>query len=1364
MKKILLLLLLFTLSASAQNVRYDASVPSISSVTAIPFLIANTGTGGTTLATLAVCHSPATGQTPATGCTNYVTTYTYNSVACPNSAQDTPNGQTQPTTCQSTGDTRGDIGFWAPPGTYDYTIVVSGAMYGPYTVTLGGSGGPGVAGPYQVLGNNSGAPTSASFFNLGVSNLPFTYSGSTTKLATTTGSLVPGDCVTIDASQNFIDNGSGCGGGGGGGIVPNPSVGVSQYITQLPSTGTVASNFGSNIFNNTYYVPPPALAVTVGGANWQQSPSGSISVGTNTVTLSPCPPGLMTVTQAPRNANWTRVWIAGTGTPEAVILTNTTCPNQGRSSSGTITFTAANSHSNGFTVGSASGGLQETINSSARCVVNTNCVTGGPAFGKVIVPPGDYTILGRVSINVLYGGSVFDFSSTTLTCNLSDTCLYIGDTTDTFLHSIDTVIQNITCTPAIVNGNYPCIEDASQGVKLDGVYGSPGSDGGGATGKTSFGRLIQIDNDEAYIITHLDTSGSLFGPWSHCGTDFCSEAVYITNGSGGPAPTGEIDKSNFQMSCIGNGIDNQGGNGLHISDSQIQAYNQFGVRSTSTFSTNLTLQLDNTYAEIGSCNNPLGTGAAGVIANNGPVLLNGNEGGYAGRMTPLLNTGSTTQFNWYVVVKSGSNVSPPYPVAYATTAANTGAPVVKWPQAGTTGTITYDLIRDSLPVGNTAFAPYTAICGGGSATACGSVATAVATSSCSNKVCSFTDDLSANTTSYTFAQPPTYFPSLMGTHGAGGVPPWPGTIVLSGAENASTSGGTFAYANATALTQPSIFTISGGGGPVGIVQAAGASFPTVSVPICAVGGLWSPVWIDCKNSDADQYTSQLFQMGSVINGHLTAGTQGKVIFTGAPGASYVNGHIITLLNSHPEITLTDPTQTLYRATPWNANDTFLALDNAAGAFAATAAQLGYGSPVSHSWYIGSNPDNSNWKMRLTATGLASKVPLTFSGTTFAFNSPEVTAPANPAASTESCWAAAGSGLECIDHAGNVYTMQSSGSGSFYQTVQNSGSSLTQQPTLNFTGSGVSCVNNGGASRTDCTITGGGGATAFSSLTSGSNTAAAMTVGTGASLTFSGSGTINAGLLNGTAFSGTSGHLVSFGAANIPADSGIVGANLTTASGTLTSNLVLLGAGTKTMTTAGADSTTTHAFFATAGAPAFRAIAAGDIPALNQNTTGTAANLSGTPALPNGTTGTTQAVGDATAKLATDAFVLANAVTTGGMTLNRLQKATAATALSDSCFSDDGTTVTNNCSGGIIAGSGNPSIQTNTASNTDLAGTGTMTGGTFTYSFLGTWASAPICVATDTAAANAVRVQTSTSTLTVTGTSGDGVNYICVERT
>lgn len=50
------------------------------------------------------------------------------------------------------------------------------------------------------------------------------------------------------------------------------------------------------------------------------------------------------------------------------------------------------------------------------------------------------------------------------------------------------------------------------------------------------------------------------------------------------------------------------------------------------------------------------------------------------------------------------------------------------------------------------------------------------------------------------------------------------------------------------------------------------------------------------------------------------------------------------------------------------------------------------------------------------------------------------------------------------------------------------------------------------------------------------------------------------------------------------------------------------------------------------------IPANFIPTLNQNTTGTAANLSGTPALPNGTSATTQTTSDTSTDIATDAFV------------------------------------------------------------------------------------------------------------------------------
>jgi hypothetical protein len=152
MKRLFFLLVFFALqiAARAQNLRYDAPFPSVSSQTSTPFLVANIPPNSPKLA---VCSSPAN----ATPCTNYVTTYTSAGASCPNGAQDTP--QPQPSACQATGDAQGNIGFWAPAGKYDYTVCVSTNCYGPFTVTLSANGAgtvngasvPGVGLPARFL-------------------------------------------------------------------------------------------------------------------------------------------------------------------------------------------------------------------------------------------------------------------------------------------------------------------------------------------------------------------------------------------------------------------------------------------------------------------------------------------------------------------------------------------------------------------------------------------------------------------------------------------------------------------------------------------------------------------------------------------------------------------------------------------------------------------------------------------------------------------------------------------------------------------------------------------------------------------------------------------------------------------------------------------------------------------------------------------------------------------------------------------------------------------------------------------------------------------------------------------------------------
>ena len=69
----------------------------------------------------------------------------------------------------------------------------------------------------------------------------------------------------------------------------------------------------------------------------------------------------------------------------------------------------------------------------------------------------------------------------------------------------------------------------------------------------------------------------------------------------------------------------------------------------------------------------------------------------------------------------------------------------------------------------------------------------------------------------------------------------------------------------------------------------------------------------------------------------------------------------------------------------------------------------------------------------------------------------------------------GAGVTCTDNAGLLRTectIPGGGGTPYYQTVQTGGVGLTQRATVNFAGSGVTCADNGGTLTTDCTIPGG----------------------------------------------------------------------------------------------------------------------------------------------------------------------------------------------------------------------------------------------------------------------------------------------------
>ncbi len=215
------------------------------------------------------------------------------------------------------------------------------------------------------------------------------------------GQAAAGNCLTGNGTW------APCTAGGTGNLSTNPA--TSQTIAQPAGTAFAVNNLA-----NIRYV--------TSSWNWLQSPSDNLSTpGSNVIHLAACPLGLDTNSSA--NYYTYKVYITGAGTPEAVPVTGGSCAPG--TSGGTITVTTAYPHAAGYTVGSASGGIQEAWNDAWTSDIGTTASNDAAPYVKLMAGI-NYSVYAPVYLRGR--GGVLDGAGAMIACSTRDRCIYIGTT------------------------------------------------------------------------------------------------------------------------------------------------------------------------------------------------------------------------------------------------------------------------------------------------------------------------------------------------------------------------------------------------------------------------------------------------------------------------------------------------------------------------------------------------------------------------------------------------------------------------------------------------------------------------------------------------------------------------------------------------------------------------------------------------------------------------------------------------------------------------------------------------------------------------------------------------------------------------
>src|SRR6266852_3761885 len=237
----------------------------------------------------------------------------------------------------------------------------------------------------------------------------------------------------------------------GRGVVAMGHVAFAMLLLSLETFGQASlPNEGKASLVGAGGGSPAGITYATTAQNWTQTISSKLTGGTQAnVTLAPCPTGIDTTSGAGY-----QVLISGAGNSEAVNVVSGRCSSG--APSGTIAFTPRYSYPAGTTIGSASSGLQETLNAAcgidATSWKNSQCNVTVPANG-----PGaphsinTYRVPGTIYLHS--NQSVLSGYGVSLDCIGRGACLQVGDLKNSNHFTNNTVAGLSFRTPVSLVGN-----------------------------------------------------------------------------------------------------------------------------------------------------------------------------------------------------------------------------------------------------------------------------------------------------------------------------------------------------------------------------------------------------------------------------------------------------------------------------------------------------------------------------------------------------------------------------------------------------------------------------------------------------------------------------------------------------------------------------------------------------------------------------------------------------------------------------------------------------------------------------------------------------------------------------------------------